>query len=212
MSKMGISTIASYRCSKLFEAVGLHEEVSELCFQGVVSRIGGAGFADFQQDLLNLSKRAWLARKPLEAGGLLKYVHGGEYHAYNPDVVRTLQQAVQSGEYSDYQQYAKLVNERPAALRDLLAITPNGETVSINDVEPASELFKRFDTAAMSIGALSPEAHEALAEAMNSIGGFSNSGEGGEDPARYGTNKVSRIKQVASGRFGVTRRIWSMPT
>jgi glutamate synthase domain-containing protein 2 len=93
MSKMGISTIASYRCSKLFEAVGLHRDVSDLCFQGVVSRIGGAGFDDFQQDLLNLSKRAWLARKPLDQGGLLKYVHGGEYHAYNPDVVRTLQQA-----------------------------------------------------------------------------------------------------------------------
>jgi len=183
MSKMGISTVASYRCSKLFEAVGLHDEV----------------------DLLNLSKRAWLARKPLEQGGLLKYVHGGEYHAYNPDVVRTLQQAVQSGEYSDYQQYAKLVNERPAAtLRDLLRINPPADAVNIDDVEPASELFKRFDTAAMSIGALSPEAHEALAEAMNSIGGNSNSGEGGEDPARYGTNKVSRIKQVASGRFGVT--------
>ncbi len=119
--------------------------------------------------------------------------------------MRTLQQAVQSGEYSDYQEYAKLVNERPAAtLRDLLAIHPDGEAVTIDEVEPASELFKRFDTAAMSIGALSPEAHEALAEAMNSLGGNSNSGEGGEDPARYGTNKVSRIKQVASGRFGVT--------
>ncbi|MBN0887977.1 glutamate synthase large subunit, partial [Pseudomonas aeruginosa] len=144
MSKMGISTIASYRCSKLFEAVGLHRDVSELCFQGVVSRIGGASFDDFQQDLLNLSKRAWLARKPLAQGGLLKYVHGGEYHAYNPDVVRTLQQAVQSGEYSDYQQYAKLVNERPAAtLRDLLALNPGEDAISIDEVEPAKELFKR---------------------------------------------------------------------
>ncbi|WP_034943668.1 glutamate synthase large subunit [Erwinia oleae] len=206
MSKMGISTIASYRCSKLFEAVGLHRDVSGLCFQGVVSRINGANFADFQQDLLNLSRRAWLARKPLDQGGLLKYVHGGEYHAYNPDVVATLQKAVRSGEYDDYQQYAKLVNERPVAmLRDLLAVTPGDATaVSLDDVEPASEMFKRFDTAAMSIGALSPEAHESLAEAMNSLGGYSNSGEGGEDPARYGTNKVSRIKQVASGRFGVT--------
>lgn len=205
MSKMGISTIASYRCSKLFEAVGLHRDVSDLCFQGVVSRIGGATYADFQQDLVNLSKRAWLQRKPLDQGGLLKYVHGGEYHAYNPDVVATLQKAVQSGEYSDYQHYAKLVNERPvAALRDLLAVTPDGASIKIDDVEPASELYKRFDTAAMSIGALSPEAHESLAEAMNGLGGFSNSGEGGEDPARYGTNKVSRIKQVASGRFGVT--------
>ncbi|KAB8306808.1 glutamate synthase large subunit [Erwinia endophytica] len=205
MSKMGISTIASYRCSKLFEAVGLHRDVSDLCFQGVVSRIGGATFADFQQDLMNLSKRAWLQRKPLDQGGLLKYIHGGEYHAYNPDVVGTLQKAVQSGDYSDYQQYARLVNERPVAtLRDLLAITPSGNAISVDDVEPASELYKRFDTAAMSIGALSPEAHESLAEAMNSLGGFSNSGEGGEDPARYGTQKVSRIKQVASGRFGVT--------
>ncbi|WP_046791924.1 glutamate synthase large subunit [Tatumella morbirosei] len=207
MSKMGISTIASYRCSKLFEAVGLHQDVTRLCFQNVTSRIAGASFTDFQQDLVNLAKRAWLQRKTLEQGGLLKYVHGGEYHAYNPDVVATLQQAVQSGEYSDYQKYADLVNQRPAAtFRDLLQLQPGEDTVSINvdDVEPASELYKRFDTAAMSIGALSPEAHESLAEAMNSIGGFSNSGEGGEDPARYGTNKVSRIKQVASGRFGVT--------
>ena len=111
-------------------------------------------------------------------------------------MVRTLQQAVQSGEYSDYQQYAKLVNERPAAtLRDLLCVTPDGTTVNLDDVEPASELFKRFDTAAMSIGALSPEAHEALAEAMNSIGGNSNSGEGGEDPARL-TPTLSRLKSL----------------
>ncbi|CAG73232.1 glutamate synthase [NADPH] large chain [Pectobacterium atrosepticum SCRI1043] len=206
MSKMGISTIASYRCSKLFEAVGLHKDVSTQCFLGVVSRIGGANYSDFEQDLLNLSKRAWLKRKTLEQGGLLKFVHGGEYHAYNPDIVTTLQTAVKSGEYSDYEQYAKLVNERPVAtLRDLLALRPQeGAAIAIDNVEPATEMFKRFDTAAMSIGALSPEAHESLAEAMNGLGGFSNSGEGGEDPARYGTNKVSRIKQVASGRFGVT--------
>ncbi|TKI06922.1 glutamate synthase large subunit [Martelella alba] len=205
MSKMGISTVASYRCSKLFEAVGLHRELTDVCFQGVASRIGGANFSDFEQDLLNLSKRAWLQRKPLDQGGLLKYVHGGEYHAYNPDVVKALQHAVRSGDYHDYQQYAKLVNERPVTtLRDLLAIKPNGQAVALDQVEPAENLFKRFDTAAMSIGALSPEAHESLAQAMNGLGGFSNSGEGGEDPARYGTNKVSRIKQVASGRFGVT--------
>ncbi|KAA8999254.1 glutamate synthase large subunit [Affinibrenneria salicis] len=207
MSKMGISTVASYRCSRLFEAVGLHQEVSASCFPGVVSRIGGAGFCDFEQDLQNLAKRAWLKRKTLDQGGFLKFVYGGEYHAYNPDVVSTLQKAVNSGEYSDYQQYAKLVNHRPAAtLRDLLALKPQtaDAAIPLEQVEPAENLFKRFDTAAMSIGALSPEAHESLAEAMNSIGGFSNSGEGGEDPARYGTNKVSRIKQVASGRFGVT--------
>ncbi|MEC5342520.1 glutamate synthase large subunit [Brenneria populi] len=206
MSKMGISTVASYRCSQLFEAVGLHKDVSTQCFQGVVSRIGGASFSDFEQDLLNLSKRAWLKRKALDQGGLLKFVHGGEYHAYNPDVVTSLQAAVKSGEYSDYERYSKLVNQRPAAtLRDLLALKPQADAaIAIDDVEPATEMFKRFDTAAMSIGALSPEAHESLAEAMNGLGGFSNSGEGGEDPARYRTNKVSRIKQVASGRFGVT--------
>ncbi|WP_304165066.1 glutamate synthase large subunit [Lonsdalea britannica] len=207
MSKMGISTVASYRCSRLFEAVGLHEDITHSCFQGVVSRIGGANFSDFEQDLRNLAKRAWLKRLPLEHGGLLKFVYNGEYHAYNPDVVSTLQTAVQSGEYSDYQHYAKLVNERPAAtLRDLLAVKPQEKStaIALDQVEPASELFKRFDTAAMSIGALSPEAHESLAEAMNTLGGYSNSGEGGEDPARYRTNKVSRIKQVASGRFGVT--------
>ncbi|MDO1727241.1 glutamate synthase-related protein, partial [Escherichia coli] len=175
------------------------------CLQSVVSRIDTASFSDFQQDLQNLSKRAWLKRKPLEQGGLLKFVHCGEYHAYNPDVVNSLQKAVHSGEYSDYQAYAKLVNERPVAmLRDLLAITPKGEPIPVDQVEPAESLFKRFDTAAMSIGALSPEAHESLSIAMNGLGGFSNSGEGGEDPARYRPDKVSRIKQVASGRFGVT--------
>ncbi|MFP1730366.1 glutamate synthase large subunit [Lonsdalea quercina] len=207
MSKMGISSVASYRCSRLFEAVGLHEDITRSCFPGVVSRIGGANFSDFEQDLRNLAKRAWLKRQPLEHGGLLKFVYNGEYHAYNPDVVKTLQTAVQSGEYGDYQRYAKLVNERPAAtLRDLLALKPQEKStaIALDQVEPASELFKRFDTAAMSIGALSPEAHESLAEAMNTLGGYSNSGEGGEDPARYRTNKVSRIKQVASGRFGVT--------
>lgn len=206
MSKMGISTIASYRCAKLFEAVGLHDDVVKICFPGVTSRINGANFDDFQQDLFELSKRAWLKRKPLEQGGLLKYIHGGEYHAYNPDVVQSLQQAVNSGSYEAYQKYSNIVNQRPVAtLRDLLTLTPQpGAAIPIEHVEPSEALFKRFDSAAMSIGALSPEAHESLAEAMNTLGGFSNSGEGGEDPARYNTIKVSRIKQVASGRFGVT--------
>lgn len=205
MSKMGISTIASYRCSQLFEAVGLNNQVVELCFAGVDNRINGADFHDFEQDLLQLSKRAWQKRYPLDAGGLLKYAHKGEYHAYNPDVVLALQTAVNSGEYTDYQQYANLVQQRPiTTLRDMLALNGDTQSISIDEVEAETELFKRFDTAAMSIGALSREAHEALAQAMNTLGGFSNSGEGGEDPARYGTNKVSRIKQIASGRFGVT--------
>lgn len=205
MSKMGISTIASYRCSQLFEAVGLHTDVVDLCFRGVTTRIQGASFSDFQQDIYNLSRKAWTKRKPLEHGGLLKYVHGGEYHAYNPDVVSTLQTAVKTGETSDYQSFAKQVNARPAAmLRDLMSLKKADQPLLLEQVEPSSDLFKRFDSAAMSIGALSPEAHEALAMAMNRLGGYSNSGEGGEDPRRFGTDRNSRIKQIASGRFGVT--------
>ncbi|MEZ9543350.1 glutamate synthase large subunit [Vibrio sp. 10N.286.48.C11] len=205
MSKMGISTIASYRCSQLFEAVGLHSDVVELCFRGVTTRIQGASFSDFQQDIYNLSRKAWTKRKPIEHGGLLKYVHGGEYHAYNPDVVGTLQTAVKTGETSDYLSFAKQVNARPAAmLRDLMTLKKADQPLPLEQVEPNSDLFKRFDSAAMSIGALSPEAHEALAMAMNRLGGYSNSGEGGEDPRRFGTDRNSRIKQIASGRFGVT--------
>ncbi|WP_122080724.1 glutamate synthase large subunit [Vibrio coralliirubri] len=205
MSKMGISTIASYRCSQLFEAVGLHSDIVELCFRGVTTRIQGASFSDFQQDIYNLSRKAWTQRKPIEHGGLLKYVHGGEYHAYNPDVVGTLQTAVKTGETSDYLSFAKQVNARPAAmLRDLMSLKKADQPLPLEQVEPNSDLFKRFDSAAMSIGALSPEAHEALAMAMNRLGGYSNSGEGGEDPRRFGTDRNSRIKQIASGRFGVT--------
>ncbi|MDA9556786.1 glutamate synthase large subunit [Vibrio sp.] len=205
MSKMGISTIASYRCSQLFEAVGLSEELVDLCFKGVATRIQGATFSDFESDLASLSSKAWKRRKTIDHGGLLKYVHGGEYHAYNPDVVSKLQQAVKSGESVDYKSFAKQVNERPAAtLRDLMKIKPSETPLPLEHIEASSELFKRFDSAAMSIGALSPEAHEALATAMNRLGGYSNSGEGGEDPRRFGTERNSRIKQVASGRFGVT--------
>jgi len=205
MSKMGISTVASYRCSQLFEAVGLHQNVVTLCFKGVSSRIQGASFDDFQQDLINLSRHAWLKRKPLGQGGLLKYVHGGEYHTYNPDVVGTLQAAVKSGDYSDYQAYAEFVNERSVAtLRDLFILKRAQTPAALDEVEPAEALYPRFDTAAMSIGALSPEAHESLAIAMNRLGGQSNSGEGGEDPRRFNSERNSRIKQVASGRFGVT--------
>ncbi|CAM3958068.1 glutamate synthase large subunit [Pseudoalteromonas byunsanensis] len=204
MSKMGISTIASYRCSMLFEAVGLSDNVVELCFKGVANRIQGACFEDFSEEQAKLHKLAFSKRKLLSHGGLLKYVHGGEYHAYNPDVVQSLQVAVRSGRYEDYIKYAQLVNNRPVTnLRDLLGLKTQ-TPISIDDVEPATELYKRFDSAAMSIGALSPEAHEALAIAMNRLGGFSNSGEGGEDKLRFGTEKNSRIKQVASGRFGVT--------
>ena len=205
LSKMGISTIVSYRGAQLFEAVGLSDEVVDLCFHGVTSRIQGATFYDFQQDQEVLADLAWKARKPIPPGGFLKYMHGQEYHAFNPDVVRTIQEAVTSGDYGRYQEYAALVNQRPVTtLRDLMVFRDDVRPVPLEEVEPADNLYTRFDTAAMSLGALSPEAHEALAVAMNRLGGRSNSGEGGEDPARYGTEKRSKIKQVASGRFGVT--------
>ena len=153
----------------------------------------------------NSQTTAWNPRIPLGQGGLLKYVHGGEYHCFNPDVVMTLQAAVRAGDYDRYRQYASLVNDRPVAtLRDLLDVKPLGDPVPLDEVEPVEDIMMRFDSAGMSLGALSPEAHEALAIAMNRIGARSNSGEGGEDPARYGTERVSKIKQVASGRFGVT--------
>ncbi len=206
LSKMGISTIASYRCSQLFEAVGIGDEVTRLCFNGVVSRIGGAGFAEFQQDQEKLAHYGWKRRhKPLDRGGLFKYINGGEYHAYNPDVVESLQKSVRSGVFTDYQIYSHHVNNRPiACLRDLLQLKKDAPPISLDKVEPAENFYGRFDSAAMSIGALGQEAHEALAIGMNRLGGFSNSGEGGEDPKRFNTERVSRIKQVASGRFGVT--------
>ncbi|MEE4637577.1 MAG: glutamate synthase large subunit, partial [Wenzhouxiangella sp.] len=205
LSKMGISTIGAYRGAQLFEIVGLADEVVDQCFPGAVSRIQGADFGDLHADQKALARWAWDVRVPIEHGGLYRYVHGGEYHAYNPDVVKTLQAAVQRGSYEVYTQFSRLVNERePAFLRDLLELTSPHSPISIDEVEPAEHLYKRFDSAGMSLGALSPEAHEALAIAMNRLGGRSNSGEGGEDPVRYGTEKTSKIKQVASGRFGVT--------
>jgi glutamate synthase (NADPH/NADH) large chain len=205
MSKMGISTISSYRSSQLFEIVGLADEVVELCFTGTESRVQGADFDDLESDTRALAERAWDAREPVGQGGLLKYVHGGEYHMYNPDVIAALQAAVVAGDYAHYRQYARLVNGRPAStFRDLLALKPRGAPVALAEVEPVEAVLARFDSAGMSLGALSPEAHEALAIAMNRLGARSNSGEGGEDPARYRTEKNSKIKQVASGRFGVT--------
>ena len=205
MSKMGISAVNSYRGAQLFEAVGLDAEVVDVAFSGVSSRIAGAGFAHLEFDQVHLARTARLKRKPVVAGGLLKYVHGGEYHAYNPDVVMSLQRAVVSNDKADYRTYADHCNDRPvAALRDLLNLKPSPAPIPLEDVEPIDAILKRFDSAGMSLGALSPEAHEALAMGMNAIGARSNSGEGGEDPARYGTNRVSKIKQIASGRFGVT--------
>ncbi|MDH0302713.1 MULTISPECIES: glutamate synthase large subunit [unclassified Pseudomonas] len=205
LSKMGISTIASYRGAQLFEAVGLAEEVVGLSFKGVSSRIKGARFVDLEGDQKLLAAEAWSARKPIQQGGLLKFVHGGEYHAYNPDVVNTLQAAVQQGDYARFKEYTTLVDQRPVSMiRDLLKVKVADQPLALEEIEPLEAILKRFDSAGISLGALSPEAHEALAEAMNRLGARSNSGEGGEDPARYGTLKSSKIKQVATGRFGVT--------
>ncbi len=205
ISKMGISTITSYRGAQLFEIVGLGDEVVSLCFTGTTSRVQGTRFTDLQEDVAALARSAYSRRAQTEQGGLLKFVHGSEYHAFNPDVVTTLQEAVNSGRYEDYARFAALVNERPVTtLRDLLRIRDDQEPIPLDEVQSEQEIVRRFDSAGMSLGALSPEAHEALATAMNRLGGRSNSGEGGEDPARYGTERVSKIKQVASGRFGVT--------
>jgi glutamate synthase (NADPH/NADH) large chain len=205
MSKMGISSVSSYRGAQLFEIVGIHDEVVERCFRGTVSRVQGTRFADLYDDQQELAKLAWEPREPLPHGGLLKYVHDGEYHCFNPDVIATLQAAVRSGDFERYRDYARLVDERPVAtLRDLIRISPAGPPVPLDEVEPVESILPRFDSAGMSLGALSPEAHEALAIAMNRIGARSNSGEGGEDPARHGSQRRSKIKQVASGRFGVT--------
>ena len=204
LSKMGISTVSSYRGAQLFEAVGLSEEVVELCFTGVESRISGATFDDLAIDQQILAKNAFTKRVPLDQGGLLKFVFNKEYHAFNPDVIQALHKAVRTGDYDNYKEYASIVNNRPVAtLRDLLQLDTS-KSISVDDVEPIEQILKRFDSAGMSLGALSPEAHEVIATAMNTIGGRSNSGEGGEDPTRYGTIRNSKIKQVASGRFGVT--------
>ncbi|RLA47805.1 MAG: glutamate synthase large subunit [Gammaproteobacteria bacterium] len=205
LSKMGISTIASYRGAMLYEGLGLADEIIDLCFPGLVSRIQGADFADFQRDQQLAADFAWQDRKPILPGGLFKYIHGEEYHAFNPDVVQALHKVVRSGEYEHWRAYADLVNGRPvAALRDLMKLKTDNESIALDQVESVEKIVARFDSAGMSLGALSPEAHESLAEALNSLGGRSNSGEGGEDPKRYGTIKTSKIKQVASGRFGVT--------
>ncbi len=205
MSKMGISAIASYRGAQLFEIVGLHDEVVDLCFTGTVSRIQGLTFTQLEQDQQTLAREAWDARKPVRHGGLLKFVYGGEFHAFNPDVVQKLHQAVELSDYSKYQEFSEAVNQRQVmVLRDLLSLRNGAEPVPLEQVESVEQILTRFDSAGMSLGALSPTAHESLAQAMNALGGRSNSGEGGEARERYGTDRNSRIKQVASGRFGVT--------
>ncbi len=205
ISKMGISSISSYRGSQLFEIVGLNKDIVDLCFTNSISRIGGKNFKDLDNENKKLTKYAKSNLSDINVGGLLKYVHGGEYHTYNPEIVKKLQEAVSTGAQKNYQEYADLVDKRPPAmLRDILEIRKSSKKLNLKNIEPKEKILERFDSAGMSLGALSPKAHETLAEAMNSLGSRSNSGEGGEAKERYNTDKMSKIKQVASGRFGVT--------
>ena len=212
MSKMGISTVGSYRGAQIFEALGIANELVADCFPGTPSRIGGLTYEHLAEEVLAWHREAYQTQGALhlEAGGFYKYRRDGEYHAFNPEMVRHLQEAIKVGDERRYRQFADSVNHRPpTALRDLLDVKPLGPPVPLDEVEPVEAITKRFATASISYGALSLEAHETLAIAMNRIGGKSGSGEGGEDPARYHPtdprmNRSSAIKQVASGRFGVT--------
>ncbi len=209
MSKMGISTIASYRGAQVFEAIGIGQEVIDRCFFGTVSQIGGIGLTQIGLDAIRRHQAAFGAPESalLDVGGNYKVAKGGrgEYHAFNPQVVLTLHRFIKSGKREEFVKYMETVEKRePVSPRDLLRFKPGTEPVPIDEVEAVEDIRRRFTTAGMSLGALSPETHECLAMAMNSIGGKSNSGEGGEDPARYNNGKNSAIKQVASGRFGVT--------
>ena len=187
---MGISTISSYRGSQLFEIVGLNDEVVNECFTNTVSRIQGKSFNDLDKELRKLDEYARSNLSDISVGGLLKYVHGGEYHTYNPEIVKKLQEAVSTGSNDIYREYSSLVDNRPPAmLRDLLGVKYTNKKVS-EEPEDIDKIIKRFDSAGMSLGSLSPKAHETLAEAMNTLGARSNSGEGGEAKERYGTSKM----------------------
>ena len=212
LSKMGISTLRSYRSAQIFEAVGISNEVINKYFEGTHSRIGGIGMEEITREILIPHKNAF-SPEPLSeplTEGIYHYRKNGELHAWNPESISLLQWATRNNDYSKYKEYSAIVDrdtKMPGFLRGLLDFKRN--PIDIERVEPAENIMKRFVTGAMSYGSISREAHEALAIAMNRIGGRSNTGEGGEDPERFkpdenGDNPRSAIKQVASGRFGVT--------
>ncbi len=212
-AKMGISTIQSYQSARIFEAIGLSDEVIDKYFTGVDSRVGGIGIKELEEGIAYRHDRAFdpmgLPTDPkLDSTGFhnLRSGEGKEDHLYSPKVIVLLQQAVRLGDYEKFREYTALVDdaEHPHTLRGLLEFVPAGEPVSIDEVESVEEIVRRFQTGAMSYGSLSQEAHETIAEAMNRLGGRSNTGEGGEASERFGTEKNSAVKQVASGRFGVT--------
>jgi glutamate synthase (ferredoxin) len=214
-SKMGISSLQSYRGAQVFEAVGLRQDVIDEYFSWTSSRVGGIGTDVVAQEVLMRHHAAFperpVERHALPVGGMYQWRADGEFHLFNPESIHRLQKAVRTGSYSAFKGYSKLIDQQATqlcTLRGLLEFKP-GEAVPLDEVEPVEELVKRFKTGAMSYGSISKEAHETLAIAMNRIGGKSNTGEGGEDPERFqplpnGDSRNSAIKQVASGRFGVT--------
>ena len=216
MSKMGISTVQSYRGAQIFEAIGIAQPVIDQYFTWTPSRIGGIGLDVIAEEARLRHQRAFPDRpvdgETLDAGGHYQWRSDGEYHHFNPQTVSKLQQACRTNDYAVYEEYAALVNrqsEHLATLRGLLALKPAAQPIPLDEVEPVESICKRFKTGAMSYGSIGEETHKSLAIAMNRIGGKSNSGEGGEDPARFtplpnGDSLSSAIKQVASGRFGVT--------
>ena len=214
MSKMGISTLTSYKGAQLFEAIGLSQALVDTYFGGTTSKIGGVDISDIAKILISQHSDAFIADndddKPLIHNGFYSYRKNGEYHAWNPESIATLQLATRLGSYKKFKEYTAGIDNKtvPVFIRDFLKFK-EGTPISIDQVEPVEAITKRFVTGAMSFGSISKEAHEAIAIAMNKIGARSNTGEGGEDSARFapredGTSARSAIKQVASGRFGVT--------
>lgn len=215
LSKMGISTIQSYRGAQIFEALGLNGEIIDECFTGTVSRIGGVGLDVIAQETIARHDEAFpsrTGRQPqLDNGGLYQWRRDGEFHLWNPESIAALQDSVRNNDFEAFKKFSSLINNQENHLCTLRGLLKFKETqaIPVGEVEPASEIVKRFVTGAMSFGSISKEAHEAMATAMNRMGAKSNSGEGGEDPARFiplpnGDSLRSATKQVASGRFGVT--------
>ncbi len=211
ISKMGISLLGSYRGAQIFEAVGIGREVVDKYFTNTPSRIGGLGLKEIIGETLARHDLAYgHADAKLADQGMYRFKKSGELHAWSPDALRAMQQLRKSGNTEDYAHLANALNDHdPIALKDLMSFKSSRSPLSVREVEPAEEIMRRFTTAAMSLGSLSPEAHETVAIAMNRIGGKSNTGEGGEDPERFrtranGDSANSAIKQVASARFGVT--------
>ena len=210
MSKMGICTIASYRNSALFDLIGLSDEILEDCFDGSFSDLAGLGYEDIEKRIEKSHFNAYYDDShmfPLDLGGFYKYIDGGEYHDYGPNTLMAMhnKKAKIKEDITDFDALRELVEKRDKKfIRDFFEFNSDKKAIPLEKVESLDEIFKRFASAAMSLGSISPEAHEAMAITMNTIGGMSNSGEGGEDPKRFGTLKNSKIKQVASGRFGVT--------